>query len=222
MQDETHEAKANELAEIAVPKLLTLVTIQAVSFTLIGWAIWFMIGNDISTFVTVDARQIGMGIGLAIVMSLLIGSVFFLSPRLNEYLVRAQAKNFAFLKNGLSMPAIILISICAGVGEEALFRGGIQTLAAEYVSMPLAIIISSLLFTLIHLAKPAIALIIMVIGSLFGVIYWVTGSLLIVMIAHTLYDVFAIWYLQRELKRLGVFDETPAHTTAPQSSEDTP
>lgn len=57
-----------------------------------------------------------------------------------------------------------------------------------------------------HLSKPVIGLILFAIGVVFGAIYWLTGSLLIVIVGHTLYDVFALWYLQRELHRMGFFN----------------
>ena len=102
----------------------------------------------------------------------------------------------------------MIVSLGAGIGEEALFRGGVQTLAGEYMPAPLAVLVASALFAFVHMAKPPIAAIIFSIGVLFGTIYWQTGSLLMVMIGHALYDVFAIWYLQKEMHRLGVV--TPA------------
>ena len=50
------------------------------------------------------------------------------------------------------------------------------------------------------------------IGCLFGVVYWQTESLLTVMVAHAVYDVYALWALQNAMHELGVFDEEPIST----------
>ena len=58
---------------------------------------------------------------------------------------------------------------------------------------------------MVHFAKPLVAAIIFVIGVVFGCVYWITDSLLAVMVGHALYDVFALWYVQKEMHRLDVF-----------------
>ena len=127
-------------------------------------------------------------------------------PRIGERLVRLQAPGFAFFGRRLSLPMIVLISVGAGVGEEALFRGGLQTLIGDHLGVAAAILLSSAAFAAIHLARPVITALLLVIGAIFGVFYWQTGSLLAAMIGHALYDIWALRYLHREMHRLGLFD----------------
>ena len=196
--------------------LLGLMGLQTVFLLIIGLALWSLSGRSTSGFVTFGGDEMLLGLGLAAILVVIGAAGYYGFPRLSDYLVRAQAKTYAFLENPLPLWAIGLVSIGAGVGEEALFRGGVQTLAADYVGMPVAIVIASALFAVVHFAKPLIATIIFVIGAVFGVIYWQTGSLLAVMIAHALYDVFALWYVQKEMHRLGVF--APANHPASQGT----
>ncbi|QUL39357.1 CPBP family intramembrane metalloprotease [Erythrobacter sp. JK5] len=172
-----------------------------------GWALWWFSGRELGDFVGIDVYQVTIGLAIGAALIVVIGGFFYGFPRIAEQLVRAQGENLKFLENRLSLGAIVLISIGAGVGEEALFRGGLQTLAGDYMAMPLAIAASSVLFALVHLARPLISVLIFVIGCVFGVLYWQTGSLLAVMIGHAVYDVFALWYVQRELHRIGYFTE---------------
>lgn len=188
--------------------------LQATAFIGLGLFMWWASGRDILSFVSFGAFDIGLGIALAAGM-IFTGMIIFTSfPALSEKLVRMQAENYAFLENWLGWPMIIFISICAGFGEEALFRGGMQTWLGDYVPMWLAIGASSAVFAVIHFAKPVIAALIFAIGVFFGIAYIWSGSLLAVMIAHMLYDVYALWFLQKEMHRLRIFDgteEAPAH-----------
>ena len=185
--------------------LLLLLTGQTLFFAAIGLGLWVISGRAALSFVTFGIDQLAHGALLAGVLVAVAAAVYYGLPKVSEYLVRTQAKNFAFLEKPLPFPAIVWVSLGAGIGEEALFRGGVQTLAADYVGMPLAIAIAAALFAVVHFARPLIAAIIFAIGVVFGCVFWITGSLLTVMLAHALYDVFALWYVQKEMHRLRVF-----------------
>ena len=196
--------------------LLAMLTAQALFFAFLGLVLWVFSGRPAESFVTFGPDEFLDGAVLAAALILLAAITFYGLPRLSEYLVRAQVENFAFLvEKPLPLWAIVIVSLGAGIGEEALFRGGVQTLAGDYVGAPLAILFASALFAVVHFAKPLVAAIIFVIGALFGVTYWQTGSLLAVMIGHALYDVFALWYVQKEMHRLGVFAQPEADEEEP-------
>ena len=185
--------------------LLVLLTAQTLFFAIIGLALWVLSGRPARSFVTFGSDEFVAGGLLAAVLVVLAAATFYGLPKLAEYLVRAQADNFAFLEKPLPFPAVIWVSLGAGIGEEALFRGGVQTLAGDHIAAPLAIAFAAALFAVVHFAKPTVAAIIFAIGAVFGCVYWITGSLLAVMLAHALYDVFALWYVQKEMHRLRVF-----------------
>ncbi len=91
-----------------------------------------------------------------------------------------------------------LISLLAGIGEEALFRGVIQAGIGQYSGSPaLALAVASVLFGLAHLITPTYAVLAGLIGVYLGWLLLATGNLLTPIVAHAAYDFAAILYLIR-------------------------
>ena len=92
---------------------------------------------------------------------------------------------------------LVLVAVFAGVGEELLFRGVLQRLFIKFFKNPWAgILITAFIFSAIHLQFygfiPRFIL-----GILLGLLYWYSGSLWPAIIAHFVYDAFAvvmIWF----------------------------
>lgn len=83
---------------------------------------------------------------------------------------------------------LVVISLIAGIAEEALFRGVIQT--------QLGILPASILFGLAHLITPAYAVIATIMGVYIGILFQVFDSLLIPIQLHFIYDLLALLYLR--------------------------
>lgn len=83
---------------------------------------------------------------------------------------------------------LVAISLIAGIAEEMLFRGVIQT--------QLGILPASILFGLAHLITPTYAVIATIMGIYIGILYQVFDSLLIPIQLHFIYDLFALLYLR--------------------------
>jgi membrane protease YdiL (CAAX protease family) len=183
-----------------------LVGLQAAFFTVAGLAIFHQTDRPLAWFVTFD--QAGLVGGLALALALILASMTLsaLFPAYAQKLIRDQAHTYSFLKNRAPLPAVLFISLCAGIGEEALFRGGLQTWLGGFMSGPLALVLAALAFALIHFAKARVGALIFIIGCLFGWVYWYTGSLLTVMVGHALYDVYALWALQRAMRTMDLAD----------------
>ena len=211
MSDKEREADDQAaIPAITLGKAMGLLGFQAIGMIAIGTWLWDWSGREAERFVSLSAPEVLQGFALGLGLIALAFAIFRGLPRLSETLVRMQAETYAFLGPKLGMPAIVFISLCAGVGEEALFRGGLQTLLGDELGAPLAILLSSAVFAAIHLGKPVITALLLVVGAIFGVVYWLTGSLLAVMIGHTLYDIWALRYLHREFVRLGLVGDEPA------------
>lgn len=185
-------------------KVAAMLTFQFALFTVVGALLWRLSGRDLADFVRADPREFVQGLLLGGMMIVVAWGCFRWFPRLSERLVRMQAPGYSFFRGKFGWPLVVLVSVGAGVGEEALFRGGVQTLLGDYVGIPAAILIASALFGLVHRSKPLIMAVIVLIGALFGTIFAWTGSLLTVMVAHAIYDVFALHYLLQEMRRLGL------------------
>ncbi|WP_348619844.1 CPBP family intramembrane glutamic endopeptidase [Pedobacter lusitanus] len=95
---------------------------------------------------------------------------------------------------------ILVIALIPAIGEELIFRGGVQRSFTRMFKNPhVAIWISAFIFSAIHLQFfgffPRLFL-----GAAFGYIYLWTGSLWYAMLAHFLNNAYAVsvaWYLQK-------------------------
>ena len=99
------------------------------------------------------------------------------------------------LFTGCSQFDLILICVLAGVGEEAMFRGVMQSLLTELVSPGLALVLTSILFGFGHFITPMYAVLAGVLGFYLGWLSLAQGNLLAAMITHALYDYVALRFL---------------------------
>ncbi len=196
------EQAASTAPDMSRNQLLAALAAQCAVMVAIGLALWWWSGRRLSAFASFSPGELGFGIGLALALILSAVALWRVFPRAGERLVRLQADQYAFLVPHLTWPVIVAVSLCAGLGEEALFRAGLQTFLGDHLGAPAAIAVSSALFAVIHLGKPVVTALLFLIGCLFGVIFWWTGSFLIVAVGHAVYDVWALRYLQGELVRL--------------------
>ncbi len=101
------------------------------------------------------------------------------------------------LFDGCSPAHFALIAILAGLGEEALFRGVIQSGAAGILGTTGAIVVAGILFGLCHPITPLYASLAALIGIYLGALYAATGELLAPVLTHALYDFIALMTLVR-------------------------
>ena len=100
-----------------------------------------------------------------------------------------------------SILQLLVISVIAGISEEAFFRGAIQGSLADRVGVSIALVMVSLLFGAFHLITWAYAIIAAFIGAYLGCLWIWTGNLLTPMITHALYDFAALVYFLRVYRR---------------------
>lgn len=91
--------------------------------------------------------------------------------------------------------AIGVIALAAGIGEELLFRGVVQSGLAGIAGPGIALVIASLLFGVAHALTPAYFVLATVIGFYLGGLYSATGNLLVPVLVHFLYDWLALAWL---------------------------
>ena len=91
---------------------------------------------------------------------------------------------------------LALVSIAAGIGEEVLFRGALQPLAIQWSTPWIGIIAVALLFGLAHAITPAYFIAATIIGAYFGWLAWAYQDLLAPIVAHAVYDLFALLFIQ--------------------------
>lgn len=96
--------------------------------------------------------------------------------------------------------AVIVSAASAGICEETGFRGYMQRPIEQRHGAPIAILVSSLFFTLLHLNKTwatlAMVPVVFCAGVLLGLLAWSSGSLIPCMIGHVIMDIglFGYWW----------------------------
>lgn len=180
-------------------KILILATATLVFMSLIGWVIiWYFQDRSMADQLLGPSPwyyQVGLGIVYG-TLAALAGWQIVKLPQLNEI-----KKFFSGLIGNLQLTKleVIYISICAGTGEEILFRGGIQPY--------LGIWFTSILFVLLHgylnpknipITFYGIYMVIIIAGIGFMAI---NNGLISSIMAHIVIDLILITLLQSSFKK---------------------
>ncbi|MGC8639075.1 MAG: CPBP family intramembrane glutamic endopeptidase [Isosphaeraceae bacterium] len=104
---------------------------------------------------------------------------------------------FVPLLAGSSWSDMALIAISAGVGEEMLFRGAIQTSLGAWLGDLWGLSLAGLLFGMLHPISIPYIVVTFGVGLFLGGEYVYTGNLLAVIVTHALYDFALMGYLLR-------------------------
>src|SRR5262245_7078670 len=104
---------------------------------------------------------------------------------------------FIPLLGGSSWSDMALIAISAGVGEEMLFRGVLQTALGAWLGVSWGLVLSSILFGLLHPISLPYVVLTMALGCYLGGAFLLSGNLLTVMVLHAVYDFALMAYLLR-------------------------
>jgi membrane protease YdiL (CAAX protease family) len=110
----------------------------------------------------------------------------------------AQLKSWlSTLFKNWTLTQFLLISICAGIGEELLFRGLIQEGLMRLMGAWPALIITGTVFGMVHWHSNYYFIYATFMGMFLGALYWQSGNLLAPIICHTLYDFIVLIFLMR-------------------------
>lgn len=91
-----------------------------------------------------------------------------------------------------AMLAGLAIGLTAGITEEIMFRGLLQTELSSRFGDMAAVTVSSLVFGVLHASTPLYALLAGLTGAYFSALYLHTNNLAVPMISHALYDAIAV------------------------------
>ncbi|MFV1997687.1 MAG: lysostaphin resistance A-like protein [Acidiferrobacterales bacterium] len=133
-------------------------------------------------------------IGLAVVL-MMAGPIARLSliKRAMSQILQKLRRSFGLSIRSLSAIDIVLLSLAAGIGEELFFRGMLQSFVGVWWA--------AAIFGLLHALTPAYFVLATAIGVWFGLLYELSDNLLIPMLGHATYDIFALYLLQQQFSR---------------------
>eukprot|EP00899_Mesostigma_viride_P025578 jgi/Mesvir1/6204/Mv00886-RA.1 len=133
----------------------------------------------------------------------------------------------------LKLPALALLAIGAGVGEELLFRGAAMAAVSSWMPQPFggmssgfllagksvsnahvaAVMLSSIAFGLGHAYTPTYFVFATIAGLLFALEYLVTGNMTAPMLTHGLYDFVAFIYMKQ------IWDKEKVESLKPKAAQ---
>ncbi|GGK54045.1 hypothetical protein GCM10007941_00150 [Amphritea balenae] len=139
----------------------------------------------------------GVALGLLATLPplLLLLAAVQLEYRPVQNLFRLSREHVATFFNGASLLDLALIACAAGIGEEALFRGVIQSRLAIEFSPWVGVVIASLLFGLVHFISLTYAIFAALFSLYLGWLLLSFDNLLVPIITHGLYDFIVLAYL---------------------------
>ncbi|WP_049722806.1 CPBP family intramembrane glutamic endopeptidase [Gilvimarinus polysaccharolyticus] len=142
-----------------------------------------------------------------IALALLSYGLLMLINRYNQAMQRFTVTTMGSVRplfTPLALWQLTLISVLAGIGEELLFRVFLQPLISSYSNAWIGIGLTSLSFALLHFMSWLYFILTLIIGLLLGVGYYLSQSLIFVMVWHGVYDLIALWVLVHAPQLLGL------------------
>jgi membrane protease YdiL (CAAX protease family) len=164
---------------------------------LLGWALSRWLDIRLSDQLHLSFRS--MLLGVLASLPLLAGLRWTLRTRSKpiRHLVNLIEAQLGPLVVSRSTAELALIAALAGLAEELLFRGVMQSELARRLPGFLALVLTSAAFGLAHCLTLSYGLLAAVAGLYLGTLFWAHGNLLIPIVAHAFYDLIALMQLAR-------------------------
>lgn len=133
----------------------------------------------------------------------LIPSVFFIPWSMrSKWPMAAQLREDALALwdsgfEGATQVDMAIVALFAGFCEEAAFRGVLQPMLVEPLGMAGGVLLTAVLFGLLHPTSRAYVAVATVIGAWLGFITWITGNCVAAILIHAVHDWMALMALEK-------------------------
>jgi membrane protease YdiL (CAAX protease family) len=148
-------------------------------------------------------QAVVIGTLLAITTFVLFALVYRFGGKFAQALLN-DTRRVSGIFGGYSLVHLACVAVLAGVGEELLFRGFLQTWLSNHFAITAAILATSIIFGLLHYLSHAYFISVTLMSIAFGIAYYITDSLLMVMVWHGVYDFIALVVLVKYPNVIGV------------------
>jgi membrane protease YdiL (CAAX protease family) len=158
-----------------------------------------LLSVDLAPLLAPQVREIA--IGVAATGPLVLMLMWFMASQWRPVAAFRSSQLQFFREIGFTLTPLrsALLASAAGLGEELLFRGVLQTIAAQHWPIIAALILPNVLFGALHARTAFYAVAAGVVGVYLGVLFWLAGGLAAPMIAHALYDFIALEWARKIL-----------------------
>ena len=160
---------------------------------IVAVALGYVLGFQFWEAISWSAAPVAFGILISIPMTLAVILLVETAPGPFERMRKDLELVIGLFKN-CTLLDVLWLSILAGVGEEALFRGVLQPFRGQYTGPVASILIVGAVFGLIHAISLMYAVYAGIVGVGLGALYYWQGNLLAPMTVHAAYDFFALAY----------------------------
>jgi membrane protease YdiL (CAAX protease family) len=163
----------------------------------VAWLSGWLLGEPCAATLEWSLGAIAWGVAASLPMLLAFLFCLYVPIGPLERIQRFSREIVAPLFRRCTVFDLALISTLAGVGEELLFRGLLQAVISRWWNPAAGLALSSLLFGLLHPFTVAYVVLAGLMGVYLGTVWQMSGNLLVVIVAHALYDFLILVYLVR-------------------------
>lgn len=189
----------NEEPNGATPQPFLIVVLGTVMMGVVAFGLSFVLKTPLAPQFKLDANDFLIGV---IATLPLVAFLWWFSNTTLENLSsfrNAQIKFFSEIGFEFTPPRIAIMALAAGISEELLFRGVFQTWLDGFFPVAFAILLTNILFGLLHMRTLLYAIIAGLVGAYLGAIYAFTDNLMTPIVVHSLYDAAALEYTRRAI-----------------------
>lgn len=181
-------SRSRFLWSLYITELLLVLISLAVARVFRGSYLPYEFDFGLNSFLLGLAAAVPVGMVVFLMMAGPIARLTWIKRAMSQMLKKLHGP-FGLSIRSLSAVDIVLLSLAAGIGEELFFRGLLQSFVGLWWA--------AIVFGLLHALTPAYFILATAIGVWFGLLYEHSGNLLIPMLSHAVYDIFALYLLQR-------------------------
>ena len=167
------------------------------SLIIVALALGWLAGVNPFASVTLERDAVVWGIAATVPPLLVVNLAEKFEVDAVTRLVRWLESNLLPRLRGASLTQIAMLSLLAGIGEEALFRGVIQVALSDAFTPAVGLVLASVIFGLAHYVNLTYAVYAALFGLYLGWLMIATDNLLAPIVVHSLYDFFALDVLMR-------------------------
>ena len=191
----THKSTAGVLNRRHRFRFLVLAVAFESGLGVLAWFIGWLVGVPIVEQFSWSLLDLVLGMAAALpLLGIFLLLIRARTPALDG-LRRSVKEVIQPMFRACGLAELAVISVTAGVGEETLFRGVVQTATGHWLGPLPALILTSISFGLLHPLSKMYILLACGFGLYLGACWLASGNLLVVVVAHALYDFVALAYL---------------------------